>query len=218
MKSRRSRLAVAGVLALSVTVGLSAGAAQAKKKKAKIGGTVNVTKTVNAPIGSNPAPVPDAGPTTFGVLDSTIKVGGKKFKGTKIRDVNVTVQTAGTSGASAADNLLARLTAPNGATTQLFFALAGHSIGPVTLDDESVNFLFPTAPPAPAATALVSPYQGTAQPSCFAVQFSPCVLSAMDNGGVTGTWTLSVYDFSVNETSNLVSWQLVVAAGKPYKT
>jgi hypothetical protein len=202
---------VAAVLALSVTVGLSAGAAQAKKKKGKTGGTVNIAKTVSAPI-------PNAGVGTFGVLASTIDVGGKKFKGTKIRDVNVTVQTLGTTGATPADNLLARLTAPNGATTQLFFGLTGVSIGPLTLDDESVNYLF-TGASAPDSTALVAPYQGTAQPGCLSAALSPCVFSVMDNGGVTGAWTLRVYDTgTAGETSNLVSWKLVVSAGKPYKT
>ena len=131
MKSKRSRLALVGVLALavSVTVGLTVSGTAAAKKKKKAGGTVDITKAVNQQ-------VPDATATTNGVLVSTIDVGGKKFKGTKVRDVNVTLQATGSAG-DAADDLTVRLTAPNGATTWLFGnELVGQSFGPFAMLDE----------------------------------------------------------------------------------
>jgi subtilisin-like proprotein convertase family protein len=208
-------MALLGVLALalSVTVGLSAGVAEAKKKKAKVGGTVDITQTVNGAI-------PDATATTFGTLQSNIAVAGKKFKGSKIRDVNVTVQTQATGGATPADNLRFRLTAPDGTTTWLVGSgfLAGTSVGPLTFDDETpVNI--GGLPPAPDSTTLVAPYAGTAQPHCFSA-FGGCELGNMDNGSASGTWTLRVQDTSAGggETSSLVSWRLVMVAGKKFKT
>jgi hypothetical protein len=213
---RKRRFALLGVLALalSVTVGLTAGAAEAqKKKKKKVGGTADITQTLNAAI-------PDATATSFGTLQSSITVGGKKFKKTKIRDVNVTVQTQATGGATPADNLRFRLTAPDGTTTWLVGAgfLSGTSVGPLTFDDETpVNL--GGAPPAPDATTLVAPYNGTAQPHCFSA-LGGCALGDMDNGSAPGTWTLRVQDLAPGggETSNLVSWRLVVVAGKKFKT
>jgi hypothetical protein len=214
MHRKRSRLALLGALALSVIVALSGGAAEAakKKKKAKAGGIVDITQTVNGAI-------PEASPTAHGTLTSGIAVGGKKFKGTRIRDVNVTLQTVDTMGATPADNLRARLTAPDGATTWLFGTTSGPqgaSIGPLTFDDET-PFNLGGLPPAPDSTTLVAPYAGTAQPHCFS-SFGVCTLSVMDNGPASGTWILRIQDTATAETSNLVSWRLVVVAGKKFKT
>jgi subtilisin-like proprotein convertase family protein len=207
MNRKRSSLALAGVLALSVALG--AGAADAKKK-GKVGGTANITKTVNQQVPDRPA-----GPNApFGVLTSTIDVGGKKFKGTKVRDVNVTLQTTG-SAANAAGDLLAELTAPNKATVTLFLQLSGQSVGPLTLDDES-SALIAGPQPCPVANWLCEPYAGTARPSIDG--FGLGSLSVMDNGPAAGTWTLRVYDFDDTLTNVLNSWKLKVVAGKPYKT
>jgi subtilisin-like proprotein convertase family protein len=192
-------------------MGLTVSGAAAAKKKKKAGGTVNITKAVNQQ-------VPDATATTNGVLVSTIQVGGKKFKGTKVRDVNVTVQATG-SGDGAADDLNLRLTAPNGATTWLVGnSLDGTSFGPLTFDDESVNTIgFDT--PSRDSTLLAPPYVGTVQPHCFSAQ-GGCMLSAMDNGPVSGTWTLRVVDSDEAPvlTSILNSWQLTAVAGKAFQT
>jgi hypothetical protein len=214
MHRKRSRLALFGALALvlSVTLGLAGVAEAKKKKKAKVGGTVDITKTVNGAI-------PDATGASFGTLASEIPVGGKKFKGSRIRDVNVTLETVGTSGATPADNLQARLTAPDGSTSWLFGTTGGpqgSSIGPLTVDDET-PFNLGGLPPAPDATTLVAPYAGTAQPHCFS-SFGVCTLSVMDNGSASGNWTLRIQDLGSGETSNLVSWRLVVVAGKKFKT
>jgi hypothetical protein len=197
--------------ALTTCLAIAAPAATAKKKG---GGAVNVTKPVNLPI-------PDATPGSLatglngqaGILTSTIDV-GKQFKGRKIRDVNVTVQTAGTSGNTPANDLVFRLTAPNGATMALFANLAAAggapnlSIGPLTIDDQGRLLLGTGAPSNP--TQLFAPWAGTA------VGFGP--LAVMNNGPVRGTWTLRGIDVTTGETSNLVFWSLQVTAGRPFQT
>ena len=216
-KMKKSRFALVGALALALSVTLAltaAGVASAAKKKKKAGGTADITKQVNQA-------VPDGTATTDGVLISTIQVGGKKFKGTVIRDVNVTLQTTG-SNATAAQDLDARLSAPNGATTELIENdLFGQSAGPLTFDDESPNGLVnnsgSTTPREP--TQLGPPYVGSAQPDCFAIS-GTCTLWPMDNGPASGTWTLRVYDTgaTAGRTSVLNLWRLTVVAGKPYLT
>ena len=218
---KRSRLALVGALALalSVTLALTAGeVAFAAKKKKKAGGTANVTKQVNQAIPDAIPPLP-----TWGRLVSTISIGGKKFKGTRIRDVNVTIQTSG-AGPNASRDLAFTLTAPNG-TNDWFFAFPGNgtNVGPLTLDDESVNsiqadYVGPTAPPRDS-TWLASPFVGTAQPFCFQA-VGACPLAALDNGPASGTWTLTAFDAGTGagNTSVLNSWGLAVQAGKPYQT
>jgi subtilisin-like proprotein convertase family protein len=211
-RSRRPLL-LGGVLALALLVvagPIGGVATAAKKKKSKGGGTVDITKVVGAPI-------PDATVTTNGLLTSTIDVGGKQFRGTRIRDVNLTLTTTG-SMPDSADDLTARLTAPDGTTVWLLNqTLVGQSVGPLTLDDESVNRLG-GPPPAPNSFTLVSPYAGTAQIFCWITR-GPCAFSVMDNHPVTGTWTLRIYDVeTIGSTSVLSSWRLNVLAGKPFKT
>jgi hypothetical protein len=214
--SRRPTLIRISVATLSVALAFGAMATTAsagkKKKKGKGSGSVNITRIVNAP-------VPDAAPappgTVFGIwgtLTSTIDV-GKQFKGRQVRDVNVTVQTLGTTGMVPASNLAAFLTAPSGADSTLFFGLNGFgptnpSAGPLTLDDESTLDIGSGAPDNP--TKLFMPWAGTAAP--------PTPLSMMDGGAVRGTWTLTIQDALAGGTSNLVSWQLNVVAGRPYET
>jgi subtilisin-like proprotein convertase family protein len=213
----RRRVAFFGALALALSVGLALilggpAAAAKKKKKAKVGGIADITTLVGVQ-------VPDGTATTNGLLPSTATVTGKQFRNTQVRDVNVTVQTTGT-GASAATDLQARLTAPNGATSWLLPTdgsnLSGTSVGPLTLDDESPNRLG-GLPPAPNATTLVAPYFGVAQPNC-AFSRGGCTLSALDGGPASGVWTLRFYDTTPTDTSVLNSWRLVVQAGKPFRT
>jgi hypothetical protein len=202
---------------LSATPALGAKA----KGKGKRAGSLDVSVAVNAPIpDANPDPPAPGATGAFGVLTSTIDA-GKQFKGLKVRDVNVTAQTLGTSGSTPADDLAARLTAPNGATVELFASLFGTfnpmtfmpnpnpSIGPLTLDDESPLSIGAGVPNN--ATELFVPWAGSAEP-----QGRP--LAVMDNGPVRGTWTLALLDIGNTETSNLVSWRLQVTAGRPFLT
>jgi hypothetical protein len=208
LRPKRSRFTLLGVLtlALCVTVGMSAGVAEAqKKKKKKAGGTAEITQAVNAPI-------PDATASLNGQLVSTIDVAGKKFKKTRVRDVDVTLQTLG-SAAGAAGDLYALLSSPNGTTVFLFGGLSGASIGPLTLTDQSnlgLGGIF-GAPLDP--NTLYAPYVGQAQP------FGS--FSSMNDGGAIGTWTLRVVDTGEpppTATSILSSWTLRVVAGKKYLT
>jgi Proprotein convertase P-domain len=201
-------LGLAG-LALALAALLLAGPATAAKKKGKKkgGGTVNITKVVNLP-------VPDRTPGPFGIdglLNSTIDV-GKRFKGLQIRDVNVTVQTLGVTGTNPAGQIQTRLVAPNGANAFLFGFLDSDgptlSVGPLTLDDEAPLDQGDGLPTNP--TRLYFPWQGSAAPDGQ--------LWLMDGGPVRGTWTLEVYDRSVDQTSQLVSWTLNVVAGRPFQT
>lgn len=213
----RTRRLGLGALATALAVCLMVAPSAALGKK-KGGGTVDITQSVNAPI-------PDAGPpdpasigfSAPGTLTSMIDV-GKRFQGKRIRDVNVTLQTVGTSGTAPASDIRASLSAPNGTTVFLFTALAGYtgnpsvSIGPLTLDDEARLLLgegFPTDP-----FHLFIPWAGTATPL---PDFSE-PLATMDNGPVRGTWTLIVQDLFPPETSTLISWRLNVLAGRPFKT
>src|SRR5262249_31268701 len=114
----------------------------------------------------------------------------------------------------------ARLTAPNGATAWLLnFNLAGQSVGPLTLDDDTPVFLGGTSP-SPSPFVLTSPYAGTAQPACAFVN-GGCPLRVLNDGPATGAWTLRVYDGGAPPpllTSVLNNWRLTVVAGRPYTT
>jgi len=194
---------VVAVLVCLLAVPAVAGAAKTGKRKG--GGTVDVTKAVNQAISDRPAGTN----TPYGLLSSTITV-RKRFKGKLVRDVNVTTQTTGTSATnSAAQDLRARLTAPNGVTTTLFGFLApGNTVGPLPLDDESPVFQANGPPVDPQA--LFSPWVGTAQPVD--------VLFAMDGGPVRGDWTLRIADLVNGDANTLVQWRLNLVAGKPFRT
>lgn len=207
------RVASRKIWALALIVGLLGAAAvaplaDAKKKTKKGPGRVDITQPVNAAIPDRPSAT-----EAFGQLISTIAV-GNQFRGKLIRDVNVTLQTTGATGASPADNLIAKLTAPNGATTRPIQGLQGVSIGPLTLDDQSPLSLGGLTPLDP--TTLSAPYIGSAQPGLAAT----VPLAVMNGGPVAGTWTLRVLDAGAagNETSVLNSWRLNVVAGKPFLT
>lgn len=191
---------------------IAAPAATAKKKGGgkKGGGTVDITMVVNAPI-------PTLANAQEGILRSVIDV-PSGFKGKRIRDVNVTVHTLGTSGTTPSDDLTGKLTAPNGATSELFDDLDGFggggemSIGPLTLDDEALLDLGDGTPDNP--TELFTPWVGTAAPGSLV----GTPLWPLDGGWVTGAWTLTITDDSTSGTSDLVSWRLTVVAGRPFRT
>ena len=214
-------------LTVAALVLVAAAPATAAKKKGggkKGGGNVDITKTANLPI---PDKAPGGPGALEGVVNSTIDV-TKQFKGRRVRDVNVTLQTLGTAnktapfaGPTEASDLTAILRAPNGAQVTLFLNLvsafvgpgfaAFPSIGPLTLDDEAplnIGFFEPHDP-----QELYAPYQGTAKPQ---IGIRPSALAIFDNGPVVGTWTLTMADLSNTGTSNLVSWRLNVTTGRPF--
>jgi subtilisin-like proprotein convertase family protein len=194
------------VVALMVALTI-APVAEAKKGKGKSKTRVfETTQTVAAPIPNQASFL-----SPFGLLTVTVEV-PKQFKGLRVRDVNVTVQTTGLTGMSPTGDLFAKLTAPNGATTRLFSTLTGPpsiSIGPLTLDDEAPLFTGDGPPVNP--TLLYTPWAGSARPD-------GAPLAVMDDGPARGTWTLRVVDATTNNTSALTSWGLRVTAGRPYAT
>jgi hypothetical protein len=207
--------ALASLIAGLALVATTAGPAAAAKKKGKGGGNVDVTTVVNLPI---PEATENGSFDIPGILRSTIDV-GKQFRGRQIRDVNVTVQTLGTSGTNPVPQLQAKLYAPNGGHVTLFNGLfpqtdtTSLSLGPLTLDDESPLSLGIENPHSP--TQLYAPWAGRARPNG-----KP--LSVMDGGPVRGTWTLVIADGfrsgAGDGTSNLVSWRLEVVAARPFQT
>jgi subtilisin-like proprotein convertase family protein len=220
MQRRRNPLALFGVLmlALSVTVGMTTSAASAdktvavaakkkkKKKKVKptpVTATVSQTKQVNQAIPDRGALATDK----FGALSSTIDIpvtGKAKF----VTDVNVTLTTTG-SAAGAATDLIARLSAPNGRTFQLFSGLGGgvlQSIGPFKMDDDTATQICDVAAPPcvdPDMT-LNRPFAGTAQPPQAA-------LSLFNWAPMKGSWKLTVLDTANTKTNTLVSWAIDVS-------
>src|SRR5687768_5780643 len=95
MKNKRSRLALFGILALafSVTVGLSAGVAEAQKKgKSKKGGSVTVSSGASHVV---PAAVPvGGGEVVAGQTLVTLNTPNKKAKGKVISPDSVTATYA----------------------------------------------------------------------------------------------------------------------------
>jgi hypothetical protein len=178
------------------------------------GGKVKAALAITKPVGAMvPEAAPDPGP--YGLLTSTIDV-GKRYRGRLIRDVNVTVQTTGVTGNNPSNDLSAYVTAPNGATTALFFGLGGIdpgtavSIGPLTLDDDTPIHLFSVFNPGDPL-ALKPPFAGTAMPEQ--------TLASLEGGPVRGTWALRVVDDASGgaETSRLDLWGLSVLTGKAYR-
>jgi hypothetical protein len=195
--------------ALVASLVLALGGPAAAKKKHHKGGPAVVTVPLNAAIPQATGTAPNI---RWGTLRSDIVI-GKKFKGKKIGDVNVTVQTTG-AGPDAAEDLRMRLTAPNGATTDIVQFLDGQSIGPLTLDDDTTVDTC-AGPPPPCDDPLRSlnpPYAGTSRPDGD--------LSILDSGPIKGTWRLSAFDtdnFYANRISTLVSWTLTVTPERPVK-
>lgn len=210
MQQRRSRLALVGLLtlALCATVGLTAGGTAEAKKGKKGGGTVNVTVG-----GTKAVPAATTGPPfRYGILSSTAAV-GKKFKGRRIDDVNVTVQLNASGVGSELDALFGILTAPNGNSVYLFEDLFGTVAGPLTFDDESplsVNQSDPADFQDP--DFLNPPYIGRVEP------FFGEELSSMDGGPARGAWTLKIRNGDPNPAHlyNLVQWKLEVKTRAPY--
>jgi hypothetical protein len=211
MKTKRSRLALVGVLALaiSVTVGLASGSVAEAKK----GGAKSVTG-VGAPVVAPPAAGPNA---PDGVANTLINI-GKKAKGKVVDWASATVTTTFSgSSPTALSNGAAELIAPNGRTVNLLAPLFGGpgqtSAGPTTeTPDTFVNPCFPgPAQPCPGGQAqnpdalLGPPYVGAVQNAGLA-QF----------GGVPakGVWTLRVFNGNTTATVTLNAVSLTLTLKK----
>jgi hypothetical protein len=184
MRKRRSRAALAGVLALaiSLTAGLTLGgvADAAKGKKKKGGNVANVTRT-NIPIGQATATSATTTPITLNV--------GKKFKGKVVggSGPTMTVQLSGAAGAL--DEYILRLTAPNGRTVGLTSVGTSDStsVGPLTITPNSPFGICSVPPCADPDARVTGPgFVGTV---------GDIGLAWFAGIKMRGTWTLKVIDF-----------------------
>ena len=192
-------------VALSIAFAAGGGTALAKKKHSK-------SPTANVTVNANQVVPPETTATSQGILTSTAVL-GKKFKGSQVGDVNVTLVGSASGAGSSIGVLNAKLTAPNGNTVLLFSDfLFGQTLGPLTLDDETPVFLSGGATPTSDPEALNAPYAGKAAPS------SP--LTEMDGGPAKGVWTLKIRneDNNAAHVHTLTSWTLQVKTHPPYLT
>ena len=212
MSTARVRLLVSTALSLAVICAGFAGPAQAKKKGKKKGGNfATVTKATGAPI-------PDfAGPAAI-PLDTVLDIGGKAFKGKVVSDVNITVQTTG-NVAGAANDLIARLSAPSGRSTNLFTSVGGSSasIGPFVMDDDTRTLACNGTTPNfcanndPFATLLI-PFAGRAAGFANGAYFG---LNRFYGVPMRGNWILSIWDNgNTGQKSTLTRATLEVTAVK----
>jgi len=194
MKSKKSRLALVGVLALAigVTGGLLSGGAAAAKSNSGKSKTAKVSKTVNTVI---PDRLPGA-TTKDGQLVVPLKVGGK-FKGKVVAadGPSVTFQTTGDSANSATD-VRVYLVSPKGRLTALNPDVGsfngGQSIGPLTLSANSSTGICGNPPCDNPLSTLGRPFAGTAGDSYLAIY----------NGTqVQGTWKVIFLDTSNTKSS-----------------
>jgi hypothetical protein len=193
MKSKGTRLALLGALALvlSVTLGLvSGGVAEAKKKSKR---SFTVAKTAPTVIPGAPGPAVAVAKIPIGTLGK--KVG--KGKVVSLNGVNVTSFFSGSPGF--ADNVSAELIGPSGRTTGLTNPIPNNvgggntetSSGPLTeTPNSAINVCVPDtpAPPPPCTdpdSILGPPYAGTIGNEGL-LNFS--------GSAATGTWFLKVFN------------------------
>jgi hypothetical protein len=218
MRSRRSRLALLGVLALAltVTVGLVSGSvADAKKKKKKSGNKVTVSKTTPTTIPSQASPSSNESMTT---IPLTV---GKKAKGKVVGWDSVTVTTTFTgSDDTALSSVFSELSAPNGRTVGLDApawngppGFRNTTSGPLTETPDSpfTECFTDASHPCPGGfggdpeATVAPPFVGTVGNSTLA-----------HLGGVPakGTWNLKVFNSSTTTTATLNSVTLTVTLAK----
>ena len=194
MARKRSRLALAGVLALalSVTVGLvPIGAAEAakdgasaakkkKKKKRKKGNTITVS--------AGPTPIVQGTPQAWGLTRIPLPV-GKQGKGKVVAPNSVAITiTASTPAPGGLNDQFYFLSDPNGLTVPLGApGSQGTSfLGPITFTPDSPNQLC-LMPPCP------NPLQNVGPPG-FTGEVGVHELGLYTFRQVRGPWVLSVLD------------------------
>ena len=202
MRSKRSRLALVGVLALALcaTMGITAGAAEAKKK-------VNRTCQATA--------IPDAiatpGPDIWGQTVCELKL-GKKFKGLQVGRVELrNISFTGTEP-GAIDDTVMRLQSPQGNVEPVIRPFTGAppltAIGPYTAK-QNTNITACSGPPCgdPFATAT-PPYANVAIQDTGFHEFI--------GDRVKGSWRLFLFDTdSGGGTSTLTGAKLFIKFYRP---
>jgi hypothetical protein len=244
MSRRRPRGALIGVtaLALCVTVGMTAGVAEAQKKKKKggKGGTVTVAKTTPTslppstppqPPGCNPFVPPICtipGATSLVLVPLTA---GKQAKGKTVdfNSVSITYSVtgaarSGTNPASASQVALA-LTAPNGRTIPMPPAAQvdanATTVGPLTVTTNSPNTACPfvdSSGPTSVCLANSDPDQTVGPPAWTGTLGNPG-LGLLGGIPAAGTWTVRARNASTNAPATLsnVSLSIKTTGGKSGK-
>jgi hypothetical protein len=237
MRTKRSRIALLGILALafSVTAGLTlSDVASAQKKKKGGGGTKTISKA-GGPIPDsfiNPAATGNGGSVDFhqGLLASRITV-GRKFAGAKIKDLNVQV----TASHADISDLEIQLIGPNGQWVMLSenndngppgVTTPSTVFGPTTFDDQATLFIndfnsCPADPDEPGGAcdpAAPSGAPGEAR-SPYAGNYKPEDGTLASLGSrLMGTWVLLVFDTDafdptdptdLVQTGSLTNWKLI---------
>jgi subtilisin-like proprotein convertase family protein len=209
---RHSRVAILGAvaLAMSVTVGLSMGAAEAKKKGGNKARTFQNGQQLLIPDDPQGASFP-------GQLDATIKV-GKAMKGKEVADADVSVRITHPD----TSDLDIFLIAPNGGTVGLANDNGGQagntSYGSgsadckgaaTTFSDETFNFLSNAALVNEPGEVL-SPWAATVEP-----QGLPAPLNIVDGSKARGTWTLRILDDTNGDVGTLNCWKVRIKPRSP---
>jgi hypothetical protein len=228
MIGKRGGLALVS-LALTLSVGLAVSGTAAAKKKG--GGKAAIVKGSVGAIPNGPQETSPATP-----LRATAQV-GKKFKGKRVGDVDVTISLSGVSApgrtCGSLCDLVVRLSAPNGATTALLSGgtgnggLTGNTVTRLTVSDQTPTSTCGVAsdgtpPPPPCQTpyaTLLPPYTGIAMPSGGA-------MNLLNGSPMKGTWTLTAFDFcggppnpvcTDEGTVSLTAWSLRISPTKAPK-
>jgi hypothetical protein len=192
MRSRRSRFALLGVLALalSVTVGLVSGSVADAKKKSKRSFTI--AKTAPTVVAGGPGPGGVAAKIPIGTLGK--KVG--KGKVVSLNGVNVTTTFSGSAGF--ADDVFTELIGPSGRMAGLFNPVPNQvgggnnetTSGPLTeTPNSAIGLCVPDPPGQPPCNdpdaILGPPYAGTVGNE---------ELLNFSGSRATGTWFLKVFN------------------------
>jgi hypothetical protein len=197
MRTRRSRLALLGVLALAMCVmfALTAGAAEAKKKGKKKGAkSVTVSKTTPTAIPAKPTL---EGNDTMVSIPLTV---GKKAKGKVVGWDSLTVTTTFSSGSNQGlVDLGAKVTAPNGRTVFLVNPppLTGiadiTTAGPTTETPNSPFSFCAPEPTNPCPGGLSQDPEATVGPP-YAGTVGNSELTKFGGVPARGTWTVKAFN------------------------
>jgi hypothetical protein len=229
MNRKRSTFVRAGLLAaaLTVSLGLVAGAAEAqKKKKGGKGGTVNVattSATVLPPtIPAQPPgciPFPPGPQCTTPASSSLVKVPltvGKKAKGKVVGPNGVSVTYTLASGtAGSASLLMLMLTAPNGRTIFVANPAFGDSnvttIGPVTVTPNSPFSPCPPNAVGPVTICETEHADSTVRPPNWTGIFGQPSLATFAGVPARGVWTLRLRNIGLTGSATLVSADVAIS-------
>ena len=163
-----------------------------------------VTQPVKTGVSKDiPQSIPSSGSggsgTTDDITTSTITLSGASYTNATITGITVNLGISSIPGNLRDGALTITITAPNGASTVLYFdpgnsggGDTGQNFTNTTFSDLATESIF-------AGTA---PYNGTFQP------FNP--LAALNGSQVNGTYTLTIDDREPNNTGTLNNWSITV--------